>query len=77
MGVADNVNARLTGNRVVTRLFAPGEHIGLGAVQAGAGAAVGTYLIGRYCSFPSGHASATFGAARGDENRQAVCSTVA
>jgi membrane-associated phospholipid phosphatase len=106
----DNVNVRLTGNRTVSRMFAPGKYIGLGAVQAGA--AVGTYLVGRYllpletrdgektnkvshlgfdlvrativtqvlthsikfavqrerpdgscCSFPSGHASATFATA--------------
>src|SRR5262245_46193894 len=42
----DAVNAHLVGNSTVSAIFAPGKYIGLGTVQLGA--AVGTYLIGRY-----------------------------
>ena len=42
----DAVNAHLVGNPTVSAIFAPGKYIGLGTVQLGA--AVGTYLIGRY-----------------------------
>jgi membrane-associated phospholipid phosphatase len=46
----DSVNARLVGNRTVSRLFAPGQYLGLGYVQLGG--AVGTYLVGRYALPP-------------------------
>ncbi len=44
--VDPDLNARLIGNRAVTRLFRPGKIVGLGLVQMGA--AVTTYVVGRY-----------------------------
>lgn len=46
----DDVNARLTGNRTVSRIFAPGKYLGLGYVQAAG--AIGTYIVGRYVLAP-------------------------
>jgi membrane-associated phospholipid phosphatase len=49
--IDDEVNAKLQGSVAVRRLFAPGRIIGNGGVQVGA--AVGTYLIGRYVMAPT------------------------
>lgn len=42
----DDVNEALAGNDTLEKIFKPGKYIGYGYVQIGA--AVGTYLIGRY-----------------------------
>jgi hypothetical protein len=48
----EDVNGRLQGSKGVGRLFAPGKYVGHGGVQAGA--AAGTYLLGRYVIKPGG-----------------------